>query len=172
MIFEKIYDVVIIGSGPAGISCALSFINTNINVMIVESGNYSDNVLDPLKYRYSTYGKFDTNYYQMHSQRVFGGTSSVWSGYCTAMDRKQFIAGNWPINYQELERYYPSAATILDLHQDIYKVSECPISSDANLIYKPYYLSPPVRFEEKYANILKDAENINIITGYNCDKLI
>jgi choline dehydrogenase-like flavoprotein len=108
-------DVCIVGAGAAGITLALSLLEKNIDVIVLESGYdrkdartqglYAGEVADarlhspPDKYRL----------------RQFGGSTLIWGGRCVPFDPVDFEIrasvpnSGWPISYSELLRYYPAA---------------------------------------------------------------
>ena len=100
------YDIIIIGSGPAGISVVLNLKNNNLKTLIVEAGN-----LDPsLDIENFLSGKVLNEKYprlEYLRARQFGGTSSLWGGNCNLMEDTDFA--NWPINKTDL----PFALTLL-----------------------------------------------------------
>ena len=79
------YDVAIIGSGPAGISCALKLLEYDFKVAVLEGGgeDYSKESLEPYKGQTIGDDYFDLQYAR---QRFFGGSSNQWSGWCRTLD--------------------------------------------------------------------------------------
>ncbi len=43
---------------------------------------------------------------------------------------------------------YPQAADILDVSEVVHRNPETPFPDNANVIYRPYYFSPPARFKD------------------------
>ena len=83
------YNLIIIGSGPAGLSLAYALRNTGKRIAVMEAGgeNYSTESLEP--YKGSVVGDKYFNL-QAARQRFFGGTSNHWSGMCRPLDDYDF----------------------------------------------------------------------------------
>lgn len=166
------YDVVIIGSGPAGISAGLRIAaQSRARIAIVESGELEPDESVQEFSRVSTDGDLDPGYFSVHSQRRFGGTSSVWAGWCATLEKRAFSSGEWPLSYEKIDHYYADAAEILELPADVYLKREVPIDGSSNIIYKPYFLSPPVRFGEKYQSVLEQHQSVDLILNRTCNFL-
>lgn len=128
------YDLIIIGSGPAGLTLAHKYDElTTGNVLIVESGDESyteqdagnSNAVNKLNEVTAT-GDLAVSSYILHNRRIFGGTSTVWNGWCTVLEKRAFLNGEWPFGYDELERYYPEAADILNVPEAVHTHPESP----------------------------------------------
>jgi len=167
---ESRYDVVVVGAGPAGLVFAREYLRLsgeNARVLIIESGDAFDlqSPAQKLSLHQAT-GDLDSDYYPLHNQRIVGGTSSVWSGYCATLEERSFINQEWPLDYSELAKYYPAAAKILQLPEAVYKTPEVGFSANTNLRYRPYYLSPPKRFNDNDTlQWLKQAPQVDLMTN-------
>jgi choline dehydrogenase-like flavoprotein len=108
-------DIAIVGAGPAGITLAQQFKNSAFKVCLLESGGFEPNKnaqqLSTGSLN-SPSAAVEANYVAQHSQRLFGGTGSVWGGYCREMDALDFeqrdlpFAHAWPITKADLQPYY------------------------------------------------------------------
>lgn len=158
----------IIGSGPAGISIASALIERgHKNILLIESGlmNYDakQNKLGKIKAE----GDLDSNYFQQHNLRLFGGASAVWGGFCAIMDERGFLNDEWPFKYSELTKYYPPAAKILELPEESWKTPSNKITGTNELIYKPFYLgNAPVRFGKKYLDLIQSSSSVDLLIGH------
>ena len=105
---EKTYDLAIVGAGPAGITLALRLAEqTRATILLIESGA-RESKQEILKLsEVAATGDLASNYYPLHAQRVFGGTSTVWTGFCTTMEKRAFLNNEWPIEYEDISPYYP-----------------------------------------------------------------
>ena len=150
------YDVAIIGSGPAGISCTLKLLGDDIKVAVLEGGGeyYSKESLEP--YKGNTVGDkyFDL---QFARQRFFGGSSNHWSGWCRTLDRFDYEyksyqeLANWPIKKIDLDPYFGEASKILEI-KDTY---DDQIIDHQFGIKKLSYNRSYVRFGQKYKKIFQ-----------------
>ena len=107
------YDLIIIGSGPAGLTLAHRYDDLTINnrTLIVESGSRSDQTREAQTLSLvDASGDLDSSYYSRHNQRIFGGTSTVWGGLCKVLETRAFLNGEWPFSYDKIQAYYPKAA--------------------------------------------------------------
>lgn len=170
---NKAYDAAVVGTGPAGISLALRLAQQQgLRILLIESGTPDYSPEASKLSEVEATGDLASSYYPVHAQRILGGTSSVWSGYCAVLEERAFINKEWPIAYSDLEPYYKDAADILELPPEVYQTPSKPINGQSNILYKPYYLSPPVRFNEKYRTILSEHPTIDVIFNKTCTKVL
>ncbi len=108
----------------------------------------------------------------MHTQRCFGGSSTIWGGFCAVLEQRAFTAQAWPISYQEINRWYPAAARIIELPEDAYRQPTVAIEGTSELVYKPFYLSPPVRFNKKYHSFFQHHPRVDLIPGATGFRLV
>ena len=148
------YDVIIVGSGPAGLTVAKKLEElTEYRVLIVESGVEDVGQASKLA-EVEAEGHFGAYHFAYHSQRVFGGTSNVWSGWNAVLDERPFLAGEWPFPYRELYRYYPEAARILKLPSVVHKRPEVAFDdTGGNVVYRPWCVVDIVRFGSDGASL-------------------
>ena len=117
---NKTYDIIIIGSGPAGLSLAYALKNSGKRIAVLEAGgeNYSIESLEP--YTGKVVGD---KYFNLQSarQRFFGGTSNHWNGWCRPLDEHDFKLkdyqklATWPITRKDIEPYLDKASKILEI---------------------------------------------------------
>jgi choline dehydrogenase-like flavoprotein len=168
---KESYDLIIIGSGPAGITLARKFEklnDTNKSVLIIESGKQSQGESEAQTLSVvEASGDLSSDYFPPHNQRVLGGTSTVWNGYCAVLERRSFDNNEWPISYDELYQHYPEAADILELPDIVHTQPEVAFSDNANIVYRPYYLSPPTRFNDNsFKEWLNTSTTVDILFNH------
>ena len=84
------YDLVVIGSGPAGTAIVDSFKKTNKSVLILEAGfkNFKD---ESQKIYDGTKTGFPHGDLQIWRKRQLGGSSNCWGGACVPYDEIDFL---------------------------------------------------------------------------------
>jgi len=179
-------DICIVGSGAAGISMALEWINTPYKVILLEGGgfNYDDQVQD--LYAGKNTGQ---RYYPLRSSRLhyFGGTTGHWAGMCSPYDpidfkKRDWIPhSGWPITRGDLDSFYARASKVLDLgpyrYDMEYLQEQIPgkkaLPLDEKVIWnKVWQFSPPTRFNKKYRDDVVKAKNIHLYTYANLTNII
>ena len=171
---RKPYDLIVIGSGPAGLTLARKYSElTSDNVLIVESGDESNTSYAARKLNEVTVtGDLPPSYYRFHNQRTFGGTSTVWTGWCAVLEKRSFLNSEWPFGYDEIERHYPEAVDILNLPKEVYIYPEKPFPDNPNIVYKPYYLSDPLtRFNSLFGNWIRQNAGVDILFNHTVTRI-
>ena len=115
------YDLVIIGSGPAGIACAEYFIKSQKKVLIIESGN-DDIIQNYPDEKNKVIGNFKIDFIK-ERKRAFFGTTALWEktgvgGTFWEFDFIDFEKNKklkWGINYSELKQAYNEAWNYLNI---------------------------------------------------------
>jgi choline dehydrogenase-like flavoprotein len=110
-------DVCIVGSGPVGITLALTLSRRNVRVILLESGGRTiEPALQDL-YRSTNVGR-NHNGINIGRYRAFGGNSSQWGGQILPFCPIDFVKRNWvessgwPISFGDLKPYYAKALEI------------------------------------------------------------
>jgi choline dehydrogenase-like flavoprotein len=107
---DKVFDICVIGSGPAGAFAARELADNGKNVVVIEAGNDDvnsniDNIIDIENSNIP--GALDFGF----SQQV-GGSSNLWAGGLVELDevdfvrREEFHFNGWPFEKSELDKYY------------------------------------------------------------------
>ncbi len=106
------YDLIIFGSGPAGISLALEFQKTGKKILVVEAGGSKFSEISQDFYKSTIIGDEygDTSVTRL---RQIGGTSGLWAGVCRPLDKHDFA--NWPIDKKDLDKYLGQACKYLKI---------------------------------------------------------
>jgi choline dehydrogenase-like flavoprotein len=172
-------NICIVGGGPAGITLAMELARTGRSVLLLESGDaratddaqalnvgeVSDEALHspPDKYR----------------QRCFGGGTSIWGGRCVPFDPIDFDTrpwmdhSGWPINYADVERYYPAANALCEAGEYEYDARLAVQAGMRPLVrgFTPRHFdmngierfSCPTDFGKRYQARLRAAANVRVL---------
>jgi GMC oxidoreductase/FAD binding domain len=158
------YDCFIIGSGPAGISLALALAEASKRVLVFESGEEND-ARTELSNSVG-YGHYSGEYWNGHWYRALGGTSNVWTGWCTALRAMDFenpaVGVSWPIGRDDLAPYWQRAAPILD-RDPRFVDFETPLLP--GFLYRPVPIGAATRFGVKYGETLKRSRQVDVALG-------
>ena len=162
--FGRPYDAFIIGSGPAGIALALTLAERKKQVLVFESGEVGS-ARSELANTIG-YGHYSGDYWNLHSTRSFGGTSDVWSGWCTTLREFDFdnpaTGVRWPIARSSLQPYYTKAAPFLD-RDPTFLDYETPLLP--GFTYRPVSVDAPTRFGAKYLDTLTSSPLVHVAPG-------
>ena len=124
------YDVVIIGSGPAGISTAEKLISSNLKVLIIDSGNDVE-IKNYESESWSSKGNFAINF-EEERKKAFFGTTALWKargigGHLWEFDKCDFIENfnnkpynKWNIDFAEITTAYQDAKHFFEMDNDAY----------------------------------------------------
>lgn len=177
-------DICIIGAGAAGISIALDWINSPLNVILLEGGGftYEDEVQN--SYAGETTGQ---KYYPLKSSRLhyFGGTTGHWAGMCSPFDHIDFLErdwvpnSGWPITKKDLDPYYKKAHETLQLGPYNYDYEYWrhvlpnlnPFPLDKNVVWNKMWQYSQARFGKLYKETIQEAKNIQLYTYANVTEI-
>lgn len=176
--------VCIVGSGMGGSVAALELMqDKHLNILVVESGSTKKNNQSVSHHSVGCDFKARTRDIRI------GGTSNLWGGICSPLDRIDFEKrdwiphSGWPIDYSDLEPYYKKVAhyfNIFDIErydkirnndygeyaQDIQNMA---INTDlvAFKLFQQY--DPPTRFLAKITEVTKEQPHQSLL--YNATAL-
>jgi len=174
-----IADICIIGAGPAGLTIARSFSNSNTTVCLVESGGFE--VDTETQNLYTGENKGLPYNISTSRARFFGGTSNHWAGQCGLLnssdfDTKEWLPhSGWPFEYQELLNYYPGAHKLIGLgnfdyttknYEDV-DLKPFQLESDALKIHFWRFSNPPKNFGEDFKSEITKSTNITALLHAN-----
>ncbi|CAD7032218.1 GMC family oxidoreductase [Pseudorhizobium endolithicum] len=114
-LFDKTWNVCVIGAGPVGITAALELASNGQHVLLLESGVMEP---DPSIQELSDatlVNRCSHADLSIAVQRSFGGTSNLWGAACIPLDpidfesRPTVTGATWPISYDDFACYLPDA---------------------------------------------------------------
>jgi choline dehydrogenase-like flavoprotein len=118
-------DLCVVGAGVAGITLARELSGCGLTIVLLESGGGDFESATQDLYTGPNIGM---PYYPLKESRLrfFGGTTTVWGGRCTPLDRIDFEKrdwvphSGWPISLDDLAPFYEKAHRTLGLDPFIY----------------------------------------------------
>jgi hypothetical protein len=184
---DQLFDVCIVGAGPAGITASLELEDSGLKILLVDSGTSNSN--SQVQSNSDAIIKNTLNHAPMHEaiRAQLGGTSSIWGGRCVPLDSTDFQVrdymknSGWPISFDEINKYYPSACTYSLcgkpnfsslLNATKLNGGLTPSMKDGNVLSSSLERwSLPVNFWINYQSRLKDSSSISVLTGFSCTKI-
>ena len=176
-------DICIVGAGAAGISMALEFIDSGLEILLLESGGLA---FDP---RNQSLYEGEVADERMHSQpvrfrqRQFGGSTTIWGGRCMPFDaidfeQRDFVPhSGWPIGLDDLLPFYPKANRLCEAGEFAYTATEAfsrptrpMILGFASQNFTTEGLerfSCPTDFGARYSHKLHAATNLRVVLHAN-----
>jgi choline dehydrogenase-like flavoprotein len=117
---DTAYDVVVVGSGAAGLSVAQALRKSNCRVLVIEAGEAR-----PTRGGQDDYiGELAPGCTHppphLYRMRALGGTTRIWGGRCIPFDPIDFEArswvahSGWPIPFRALSTYYREALEVAE----------------------------------------------------------
>ena len=113
-------DLCIVGAGAAGLAMALRFVDSGIDVLVLEAGGERFDAAVQACYDGEVANSALHSPPATYRQRRFGGSTAIWGGACVPLDPIDFEArawvpgSGWPIGYADLLPYYPDANELLE----------------------------------------------------------
>ena len=180
-------QLVVIGSGPAGIVTALEAAGRGIDVVLVESGAQRFN---PAIQDLSAAAAWDPSRHApmpIAVRRQIGGTSAIWGGRCVPYDPVDFEprpfvdATAWPVAYEEMASHFQRACDWLVCGRAMFNSAELP---DAPVSIVPGLhdgavttstlerWSLPTNFGTSYVRELTTAPRVRLLTGVTATRII
>jgi hypothetical protein len=148
------YPIIIIGSGPAGLSLALSLEKKNIKSIIIEAGDIEYSEKSQTYYAGKITGDIEEDF-SSNRLRQFGGTSGHWGGWCCPLE--EYDLKQWPIKKKDLNIYLNDACSVLEIDHEFNKAK---INEDFNQVEFKF---SKVKFNEKYYNHVTKTKNIILL---------
>ncbi len=169
---DRVFDVCVVGTGPAGLSVARSLARQGKTVALMEGGDREITYDSEEIYEGTCVG---ADYWPLTAarKRFLGGSSNCWSGVCRELDAHDFMAkpyealSGWPIGLDELHPYAAEADDILTLPA-AGGALRCAFGEEAAPL-RPIELryTGNARLGPRYADELAAAERITVLLNAN-----
>ncbi len=176
-------DLCIVGAGAAGISIALQFIGTGIQVLLLESGSLEPEADTQALYSGSVVEERLHSPPDRYRQRRFGGSTTIWGGRCMPFDAidfepRDYVPGSgWPIGLEALLPFYPEANRLCEAGDFLYTAEETFGTGSRPMIQdfdSPLFssntlerFSRPTDFGARYGARLRAATNVTVLLHAN-----
>ncbi|MDA9663447.1 GMC oxidoreductase [Candidatus Pelagibacter sp.] len=121
----KIYDYVIIGSGPSGSVLAKNLADFNFKVALIDRAKNKIPKKNKKDFIYSPYINYSPFHYSPMFSNQLGGNSALWNNKIYLISEDEFNSSNWPFPYDELKKYSIDLAEKFDInHEDVCKIKK------------------------------------------------
>lgn len=161
-------EILIIGGGTMGLFLASELIKKGRKVVIVEAGN--DNLQSFNTDEFSTIGQHHAGV-SIGRTKAIGGTSNLWGGQLAKFiehdieSKNNYNQPNWPITWEELDRYYTEIFTLFGFKNSISEHIKI-LTNGSNYLEKfhTFWLKQP-NFKSHFYTILSDSPLVKIFTN-------
>ena len=148
------YELIICGSGPAGMALALDLEKKKIPSLIIEAGDETYSEKAQNRYSGKVSGQSSNSFLSESRLSQFGGTSGHWGGTCRTLDDYDFL--QWPIKKNDLNIYLDEACKFLDIKNAF---GEKKINKNLKIIE---FQESTLRIYDKYFDYVKKSKYINL----------
>lgn len=168
-------DILIVGSGPAGVTLAMELEKSGLRVILLESGgeDFDDRAQE---LNDGSLSELETTDLIAGRLRLLGGTSNHWGGHCLPLDRIDFsrppLSGltGWPMSYDDMRDAYIKASDYCDIGAFDYSLDSIAtldsedllLSKESQIETKAIRQSHPTNFGKKYINRLKLSKTVHL----------
>ncbi|TDD94684.1 GMC family oxidoreductase [Flavobacterium cellulosilyticum] len=182
---NSIYDLCVIGGGPAGIITAIEYakLNTDKQVVLIEYGNTKEvhNTLDDtiiIKNKINHHDPYEC------TNKGLGGSTQTYGGRCVMYDAVDFQERSilldgctWDeLIFKDSQKYIPLTSTYFECGEPLFDLQYSKDFKDKRIAEnfvnahitdtKLERWSMPTRFGKRYRKDLEDLSNITILEGY------
>lgn len=148
------YQIIICGSGPAGMSIAIDFERKKIPCLVIEAGDETYSEVAQNRYKGKVIGQYPDNL-SISRLSQFGGTSGHWGGGCRTLDEYDF--NKWPIKKLDLIPYLDEACYFLKIKNNFRE-------EELNHNFKSIqFQNSNLRIYDDYFDHVKKSKYINLV---------
>jgi len=172
-------DVLIIGSGPAGLSVAMEMTGTTHRTILLDSGGQRETAQSRDLLRGFVWPEGSHEPLETNRRRQFGGSSTAWGGRCIPMDPIDFVHrpwipfSGWPIDWNDVNVYLTRATFLCEAGDAVFDAAsafperqrEMIAGFDGvDVVSSPLERwGPPTNFAQRYGPLLDRNDNITIL---------
>ena len=178
-------DLCIVGAGVAGLTIATALDRTKVSVCLLESGGHKQEADTQDLYRGEYEGNIPTvgnGYLKRTRRRYFGGTSSVWGGFCRPLEKIDFEKrdwvpnSGWPFPRDHLDPYYKSASNFMRMGifgEDNPELNdpEFPSQFSDDVFEDKVFRFRATRFGSEYRQQIADSPNVSLYLHANATEI-
>ena len=167
--------VVVVGSGPAGVTTAVGLARRGVPVLLIEGGTEQESDADRvLNDGASPVGVWGHEPLGEHRRRVLGGASTAWGGRCIPLEPIDFAVrewvphSGWPILYDEFWRWLPEACALLEIPETDFRqpATSSLFEGDGTIDGAPIEVwSPPVDFSDVLREAQQTHPHLQVLSG-------
>lgn len=176
-------DICIVGAGPAGIAIADRLRNTELSIVLLESGGFEPELSTQRLFRGEIAGR---PYYRLDACRfrLFGGSTNRWGGWCRPLEpvdfeRREWLPwSGWPIADADLEPYAADTAKLFELSDPRFDLAAWrhrlpkPFDLDGTSFESVFFqYSPETNFGDAYRARILSARNITTLVHANLTRI-
>ena len=170
-LFDRTFDICVVGSGPAGMTLALTLAAAGFDVALMEGGGLDFTEESQDLYVGHVTG-LDNEELDVSRLRFFGGSSNHWYGRTRPLEAIDFeprdynpLSG-WPIGKADLDPYQARADEILDITTPV--TPDEPVAAGGDLFRTVgWRRSPPTRLGPKYQEEVVASAGISLCLNAN-----
>lgn len=177
-------DVCVVGAGPAGIALTLALSERGLSVLLLESGQWDDDVKTQSLYAGEVADERLHSPPDKYRQRRMGGSSAIWGGRCMPFDPIDFETrsyvpnSGWSLSYEDLLPFYPRANALAEAGHFSYNADEA-LGMHTPPMIRGFAstrvdtdglerFSCPTHFGTRYKKRLQLAAGVQVLLGANC----
>jgi len=165
---DRIWDVAVVGSGPAGMTAAVALARLGRDVLLLEGGDRDYTDQSQSQYQGEVIGD---PYFELDGcrLRMLGGTSFHWSGWCRPFEADDFDRRDvdsmawWPIDRSDLDPYRNTAAALLTVPDDFWSRD----IEDGLCQFQFQVTATPTRFGAHYFEEIRGSSRITLALNSN-----
>ena len=170
-LFDRTFDVCVIGAGPAGLTLARALARGGFTVALMEGGAVELTEESQALYEGEVEG-LDNYELDVSRLRMLGGSSNHWNGRCRPLEGFDFFEraynplSGWPIAKEDLDPYAAETAEIIDLTPEL--LPDQPIAGGGGAFRQVFWQrSAPTLFGVKYQDEIAATPNIALCLNAN-----